>query len=141
MLNNPRSGFNMVGEYQIAGIPWVVSGTASTSAACIPFDYVTRAITVTNNAATGTFLRIGFTQNGVNGTNYYSLDGGKAVRLEVRVRDLWLRTTASTADYSVCAEVTSIERRNMLPLTGSVDTSTHSGRLAATGSIVVAGVG
>ncbi len=140
-LNNPRPGFNAAAEYMTAGIPHVVSGTVTSSPIVIEFPYVTRAITVTNNTAAGTVLEVGFTQNGVNLTNRFPLDGKQIVRFEVRVRDLWLRAEAASVSYGVLAELTPIERSNMLPLTGSINTSTYAGQLAATGSIVFPGVG
>ena len=141
MLNNPRPGYNAAAEYMTSGIPHAVSGSATTSPTLIEFPYITRAITVANNSAAGTVLRIGFTQNGVNLTNSFPLDGKQTIRFEVRVRDLWVRANAGTVDYGVLAELTPIERMNMLPLTGSVDTSTRAGQLAASGSIVWPGVG
>ncbi len=143
-LNNTTPGFNSAADYMVSGIPHVVSGSAtgSTAATLIEFDYVSRAITVANNAAAGTVLLVGFTQNGVNGSNCYPLDGGKAQRFEVRVRDLWLKGAGSTnVNFGVLAELTAIQRRYMLPLTGSIDTSTLAGQQAATGSIVWRGVG
>lgn len=141
MLNNPRPGFNAAPEYMISGIPHVLSGSATATPTNVEFPYVTRAITVTNNSAAGSVLRVGFTQNGVNLTNNYPLDGKQSVRLEVRVRDLWVRAEAGTVNYGVCAELTPIERMHMLPLTGSVDTSTYAGQLVASSSIVFPGVG
>ena len=140
-LNNPRPGFNAAAEYMTSGIPHVVSGSATTSPTVIEFPYVSRAITVANNAAAGTVLEVGFTLNGVNLTNRFPLDGKQVARFEVRVRDLWLRAESATVSYGVLAELTPIERKNMLPLTGSVDTSTYAGQLMATGSIVFPGVG
>lgn len=141
MLNNPRPGFNSAPEYMVSGIPHAVSGSATTTPTLIEFHNITRAITVANNSAAGTVLRIGFTQNGVNLSNNFPLDGKQTIRFEVRVRDLWVRTDTGTADYGVLAELTAIGRRDMLPLTGSVDTSTTSGQLAASGSLVFPGVG
>lgn len=141
MLNNPRPGFNSAPEYTVSGIPHAVSGSATTTPTVIEFPNVTRAITIANNSAAGTVLRVGFTQNGVNLANSFPLDGKQIVRFEVRVRDLWVRANSGTADYGVLAELTAIERRNMLPLTGSVNTSTYSGQLAASGSLVFPGVG
>lgn len=140
-LNNPRPGFNSAAEYMTSGIPHVLSGSATTSPTVVEFPYVTRAITVANNSAAGSVLEVGFTQNGVNLTNRFPLDGKQTVRFEVRVRDLWLRAEVGTVNYGVLAELTPIERMHMPPLTGSVDTSTYAGRLAATGSIVFPGVG
>lgn len=140
-LNNPRPGFNAAAEYMTSGVPHVVSGSATSTPTVIEFPHVSRAITVANNSAVGTVLRVGFTQNGVNMANSFPLDGKQVVRFEVRVRDLWLRSEAGSVNYGVLAELTPIERRNMLPLTGSVDTSTYAGQLAASGSIVWPGVG
>jgi len=140
-LNNARPGFNSAVEYAVSGVPHVVTGSATTSPSVIEFDYVTRAITVTNQATAGSYLLIGFTQNGVNGINCFPINGGASHRFEIRVRDLWLKGQAGAVGYGVLAELTPIERRNMLPLTGSVDTSTAAGRLMASGSIVWSGVG
>jgi hypothetical protein len=140
-LNNPRPGFNSAPEYMVSGIPHVLSGSATTTPTLVEFPYVTRAITIANNSAAGTVLEIGFTLNGVNLSNRFPLDGKANVRFEVRVRDLWLRAESSPVNYGVLAELTPIERMYMLPLTGSVNTSTTAGQLAATGSIVFPGVG
>ncbi len=141
MLNNPRPGFNAAAEYMTSGIPHVLSGSATTSPTYIEFPTVSRAITIANNSAAGSILRIGFTLNGVNLVNNFPLDGKQTVRLEVRVRDLYVRSETGTVSYGICAELTPIERKNMLPLTGSVDTSTYAGQLMASSSIVFPGVG
>ncbi len=141
-LNATRPGFNAAAEYTISGIPHVASGSATATPSVIEFPNVTRAIHVTNVGPVGTFVLVGFTQNGVNGSNCFPIDGGKSHRFEVRVRDLWLKASGgASAQYGVLAELTAIERKMMLPLTGSVDTSTVQGRLDATGSIVWPGVG
>jgi hypothetical protein len=136
-LNNPRPGVNYVPEYQASGLPWVLSGSVTTSPVMYELPYVSRAVTVTNNSSAGTFLLIGFTQNGVTlGTNSYPLDGGKSVRLELRVRDLWFKAQSGTATYGVAAELTTIPRQMMPYLTGSAASD-----LIATGSYVYNGVG
>jgi len=138
-LNNVRPGFNAAAEYMVSGIPHVLSGSATGSAAGtkIEFDYVSRAITVANNASAGTVLLVGFTNNGINGTNCFPLDGGKVQRFEVRVRDLWLKGQAGTnVNFGVLAELTTIERMYALPLTGSAVSQNE-----LTGSIIWRGVG
>ena len=141
-LNVPRPGFNSVPEYTISGLPHALSGSATSTPSVIEFPNVTRAITVTNNSPPGTYLLVGFTQNGVNLANSFPLNGGQMQRFELRVRDLWLKASGgASAQYGVLAELTAIERRNMLPLTGSIDTSTYQGQLQATGSILWPGVG
>jgi len=140
--NNVCPGFNAAAEYTVSGIPHVVSGSATSTPTVIEFPFVTRAITIANNSVVGTVLEVGFTLNGVNLANRFPLDGKQTQRFEVRVRDLWLRSESNvTASFGVLAELTAIERRQMLPLTGSVDMLTYAGQLAATGSIVWPGVG
>ncbi len=137
-LNNPRPGYSNAAEYTVSGVPWVLSGSApATSATVHEFDYVSRAVTVANNSAAGSYLLVGFTRNGVSGSsNCFPLDGGKSQRFEVRVRDLWLKGQNSTVNYAVLAELTTIERKNMLPLTGSA-----SSDAIASSSIIWRGVG
>ena len=68
---NTKVGLNHVGAYQVSGVPY-----ASGSINCtgydgkeITFPYVTRWVQVNNR---GTFnLRVGFSQNGVTGSNYF----------------------------------------------------------------------
>lgn len=135
-LKNPVPGYNFVGEYQLSGLPWVVSGSVSTTAVKHEFPYVTRAITITNNSAATNYLLVGFTENGVTlGTNSYPLDGGKSVRMEVRVRDLWIKGQAGTINYGVAAELTSINRMQMAHITGSAS------NFVASSSIVYDGIG
>lgn len=124
MLNNPRSGIGSVPEYQASGVPWAVSGSVSTSPVVHSFPMVSRAVTVTNNSAAGSILLIGFTQNGtVVGSSSFPLDGGKQIRMEVRVKDLYLKGAAGAISYGVLAELTSIERQQMPYLTSSLSPS------------------
>lgn len=137
-MNNPRSGVGSVPEYQMSGVPWVASGSVSTTPVVHEFPFVSRAITIANNSAAGSFLLIGFTANStVAGSNNFPLDGGKQIRMEVRVRDLWLKGQNGTVNYGVLGELTSIERRQMPYITGSLSPS----NLVASASWVYTGVG
>lgn len=136
-MNNARPGIGSVPEYQVSGVPWALSGSVSTAQE-FDFPMVSRAITVANNSAAGTFLLVGFTQNGVNGSNCFPLDGGKTQRFEVRCRDLWLRGQGgATVNFGVLAELTAIERKQMPYLTGSLSPSDQ----VASSSWVYPGVG
>ena len=135
-MNNPKPGFNFTPEYQSSGLPWALSGSVSTTAVCYETSLVTRAVTVANNSPSGNFLLFGFTRNGTQlGTNSFALDGGKSQRFEVRVRDLWFRGQNSTVNFTVLAELTTIERSKMPPLTGSASS------FEASSSFVYDGVG
>lgn len=124
MLNNPRSGIGSVPEYQASGVPWAVSGSVSTTPIVHEFPMVSRAVTVTNNSSAGSVLLIGFTANGtVVGSSSFPLDGGKQIRMEVRVRDLWLKGASGAVSYGVLGELTSIQRQQMPYLTSSASPS------------------
>lgn len=137
-LNNTRPGIHFVPEYQSSGLPAVFSGSVSTSPKVIEFDMVTRAIVVSNNSAASNFLLVGYSNNGVQlGTNSFPLNGGESIRMEVRVKDLWLKAQAGSINYGVMAELTTIERSKMPYLTGSLSASDP----ARSGSYVYNGVG
>lgn len=128
-LNNPKSGFNSASEFQMSGLPWVVSGSASSSAVCHQFDKITKSITIKNHEPAGTILRVGFTQNGIDGVGgkyYFGVDGGDVFQVNVRVKEVFLkRDGASDVDYSLFAELTTIDSSMMPVLTGSINGTTY----------------
>ncbi len=137
-MNNPRSGIGSVPEYQMSGVPWVLSGSVGTTPVEYDLPMVSRAVTVANNSAAGSFLLIGFTQNGVLiGSNSFPLDGGKSIRMEVRARDLWFKGQNGVVNFGVIAELTSIERKQMPYLTSSLSPTDQ----VASSSWVYPGVG
>ena len=69
------------------------------------FPLVTRWIIVHNNGSTE--ARIGFSANGVEGTNYFTIDAGAtSPRLEVKVTEVWL---SGSNNMAVVAGLTGIE--------------------------------
>ena len=99
LSNVYTAGLNNVGSYQVSGIPFA-SGTIDCSTATkIEFPYVTRWVSVVNNAATP--CNVGFSQAGVTsvggtGTNFFVLGKQSAAdipstteRLELKVSELW----------------------------------------------------
>jgi len=119
-FNYPASGLNNAAEYIASGLPWVTSSQATTSPFSYNFPFVTNMITVANS---GTLpLRIGFTQNGVNGvggSNYFVVPAAATVDLDVRVRTLYVRSDSGTISYSIFAGLTQIPSRGFPLLTGS----------------------
>jgi hypothetical protein len=129
-LDNPKSGFNSTAEFQSSGLPWVLSGTVSSTVVKYEFPKVTKDITIINNNTTaGQRLRVGFTQNGINGVGgayYILINGGSSVTLNVRVKELYLlRDTANDVSTSVCANLTTINSIMMPSLTGSIGGTTY----------------
>ena len=128
-LNNPKVGLNTAAEFTMSGVPWVLSETVSNTVVKHQFSKVTKDITIINNNTTASQkLRVGFTENGVNGIggSYYILvNGGSSVTLNVRVKELYLlRDTGTDVSASICANLTSIGSDMMPTLTGSIGGST-----------------
>ena len=137
-LGYPGSGPNNVGDYMISGIPWVTSSTLAVSETRrIQFPGVTRFITF---AAINGDLRVGFTQNGVNGAegnaHYFVVaDGGtflpsEHLTLDLRVKELFLTGadgSAAAPTFQIIAGLTTIPDRNFPTLTGSVTGSLFDG--------------
>ena len=117
------AGLHNVGSFQVSGMPFAKGSVNCSTATKIEFPYVTRWVIVTNNANTNP--RVGFSENGVNGTNYFEL--GKAgdtdlttvsPRLELKLTEIWI---SGSNDISVVAGLTSIPVDRINNLSGSGD--------------------
>lgn len=130
MFNNSRSGPNNAAEYLASGLPWVTSSTnLTTSPWKIDFPYVTNHLSfcVTGSGA----VRVGFTQNGVNGTNFALIPGGTGwVQFDVRCKEIYIRADASVQNVSLMAGLTMIENRGFPILTGSATYNSASNTYA-----------
>jgi hypothetical protein len=114
----PSSGQNNVAEYQASGLPYVThSQVAAGTVNQISFPFVANVFNIKNNSSG--ILRVGFTRNGVLGTNYFSLPVSGAFEAKIRITDLFVTAEAGTLDYEVVAGLTSIVPTNFFILTGS----------------------
>ena len=97
-------GLGNVGSYQVSGMPFVTGGINATSATRVSFPYVTRWIQVAN-VGDG-MLKIGFSQNGVQGSKYFTIPNltaaGSGTALppfsnvyEVKATEIWLSGSTS----------------------------------------------
>jgi hypothetical protein len=93
------SGLGNVPSYQVSGIPFVTGGVSATTIKSVSFPYVTRWIYVVNNGSGD--LRIGFSQNGVQGSRYITVQAAAAgkdttsIRMEVKATQLWFSGSTS----------------------------------------------
>lgn len=117
-FNSTRSGPANTAEYMASGLPWVTSSTVSTSPWRIDFPLVTRNILV--NCPSGS-VRLGFTENGVNGVNgaNYIVIGSEYVDLNTRCKQIFVRSDSGTASVNIFAGLTMIDQRSFPILTGS----------------------
>jgi hypothetical protein len=120
------NGPNFVPAYQISGTPFVTSSTGvTTTPVKIGFPQATRFFQVTNTG--DTHLRVGFSENGVNGNpstqnHYFILSGGVSTeRLELRCKDLFIRAdTVANASFSLIAGLSGVAREQFPVLTGTL---------------------
>lgn len=112
----PQSGPNNVAEYMASGLPWTTASSFNTSAFRLDFPYVTNFISIL--PTTGA-LRLGFTQNGVNGTNYVLVPQNTFFTIGVRCNTIFVRGDFTSCSASVVVGLTTIPQRNFPTLTGS----------------------
>lgn len=118
----PRSGINNVAEYQASGLPWITGSISITSTPLrIDFPYVTNALHFHVHDHGGTSaMRFGFTENGVNGTNYGLIHGDDGwVTFNFRCKTIYVRADAGTVQCSIAAGLTTIDQKIFPILTGS----------------------
>lgn len=120
MAFNYKTGPNNASEYMASGLPYVthsqaIAGTVSH----IQFPFVTNELNVKNNYEG--ILRVGFTENGVLGTNYFSLPVSGTFGGKLRVTDLYVTAEAGTLDFEVMAGLTGIPRKDFYLLTGALN--------------------
>ena len=111
-----NAGLGSVGSYQTSGIPWASSSIPAPAFGSTPtevsFPQVTKFIVVKN--LTSNLLRVGFSENGVNGTNYFVLNNLESFAADIRITKLYLLSDgASTTSASVVAGLTGIAAGNL----------------------------
>jgi len=119
-FNNPYYvGLANVGSYQVSGMPYATSSIAAPSNAGTPtkvdFPWVTQRIIV-SNTNTASPLRVGFSSNGVKGTNYFVIPQATSTtdfptaEFRVKVNSIFiLSNTTTPTSASVFAELTNID--------------------------------
>jgi hypothetical protein len=122
MLDNPQGGLGYAAEFQSSALPWcTASVTASVTASHFSFPKITRFIGLINHGTVGTYIRLGFTQNGVNSNNSIRVNGGSETQvLEFRVTDVYVRAEGGTPTFTLYAGLANIASRMMPVLTGTL---------------------
>lgn len=136
----PEPGYNHMPAYQVSGLPYVTSSTATdTPPFKVSFPYITKFITI---RADGGSLDIGFTLNGVNNSNHYVLPNNGVLTMEVRVKEMYIKGTST---FHLVAGLTGIPTASIPNLTGSYAWNPsdpyHTGSNAFANVIVYDGVG
>ena len=99
--------------YQVSGRPFAQAGTDAQNAVKVDFPYVTRWVQVINTS--GQDVRVGFSEIGVSGSNYFTLQSSGSVRgnhsterLELKIAELWLYSPAKATSVDVVAGLTTV---------------------------------
>lgn len=132
---NYKPGLGNAASFDVSGAPWVtgsVNCRAQYGEQRIVFPRVTRWIEIQNGASDENAdpMRVGFSQKGVLGTNFYEVSNQSAGtgRWELKVSELWI----SGSDYvCIIAGLTSIETTSINNAAVSPSGSNWSGSLAA----------
>lgn len=109
----PKAGLNNVGSYQVSAIPFLTSSLAVPGSAGTPivvqFPSVTKFVVVKN---TGTEeLKFGFSEAGVQGTNYFTVETGSYFEADWKVSKIYLLSNTTTAtSASIAAGLTGIDQ-------------------------------
>lgn len=110
----PKAGLNAVGNYQVSSIPFLTSTVAPAFGGApvqIQFPSVTKFVTVKNIDPVNRHLRIGYSANGVNGTNYIVLTQFESYTADFKVSSIFLISEeAFPISASVVAGLTGIDR-------------------------------
>lgn len=116
-LGNTSSGFHDAGAYMVSAMPWVTGSVATTTTPQrISFPKVTRFVCVFSQAGDA---RVGFSVNGVNGTNFFRVPSGSAVQLDIRVNEIYVRSATGTGEVDIFGGLTLISANSTGFLTGS----------------------
>jgi hypothetical protein len=130
---NYKPGLGNAASYEVSGIPYITGGLDPSAAeVSLSFPLVTRWVVVSNtDPAAANTVKIGFSSNGVGGSNYYLLSGSQTTpRLEVKVTELYLN--GASTNVSVIAGLTGIESVNINNQNVSPSGSNWSGSINAT---------
>lgn len=123
----PGPGPNHVPAYQISGLPYITGSIISSGdTAVIHFPYATKFVKVFNSGSNPVF--VGVTQNGVEGTNKFTVPSSSSSGLlEIRVKDLWLHAGAGNVEAEIIAGLTTIKASDYFEVTGALPPATPTG--------------
>ena len=118
-----KSGLGSVGAYQASSRPFLSSSIAvvasGTPVVKVSFPTVTKFLTIKNTgplASDAATLRVGFSELGIAGTNYFILENDESYSADWRVSAVYLRVDsgATNATASVIAGETGIDSNDLL---------------------------
>jgi len=117
-FNNSRSGINNATEYVVSGLPWVSSSVVGVAPFRVQLPMVSSRLSFQVSA--GSALRVGFTANGVNGSNFVLVTNATGWSdFNFRCKEFFIRSDSATSTCSMAICLTTIDQKSMPVLTGS----------------------
>lgn len=124
-LGHTGEGFHTAPAYLVSAMPWVTGTLATTTTPQrLDFPKVTKYVKVNN--VSGSDVRVGFSNNGIQGTNFFRVPAGQVLEFDVRVKELYLMSDTGTSEVDVFAGLTLVDKRSTGFLTGSTGFSAQS---------------
>lgn len=119
-VGNPNSGGGFVAEYQVAPAPWVTQSSIPAGGADVVvgynFDPIARHVRFLNHDSGS--MKLGFSRNGINGSNYLLVPTSASVDLSCRFTSLFIKGTTGQ-NYSLFVGQTGIPQKNHAVVTAS----------------------
>jgi hypothetical protein len=107
-----KMGLNHVGAYAVSGIPFATSSLSAPTGSGAPlkvdFPFVTRFVVIKNTNSTSANLRVGFSANGIKGTNYILLNKDESFSADLKLTSIFLIGDTTAVNASVVAGMTGI---------------------------------
>lgn len=129
----PKAGANDVPAYTLPGIPWVtgslwVSGSSAVELTlpCASNEVIVRHLSgATNASIPAPKITVGFTRLGMSTVNhnYLTIDGGTEIKMNVRVKTLFISATNGTPSWEVLACLSMVSNDSFPVITGSISGS------------------
>jgi hypothetical protein len=99
-----QAGLHNVGSYQVSAVPFVTGAltapiSSSTDALAVSFPTVTKYFEVYNSGSTE--IRIGYSNAGVKGSNYYPLKAGSQIRFDIKCDKVYIISANGSANSGV----------------------------------------
>lgn len=108
-----KAGLNNVGSYQVSAIPFVsrvIAPISTNTPLKIDFPSITKYIIIKNIDPIAHSVRVGFSENGIKGTNYFVLTQYESIMLDMKLSNLFLiGDTPNQVNVSIIAGLTGID--------------------------------
>tara|TARA_Y100001973_G_C5208852_1_gene343763 strand:+ start:5327 stop:5671 length:345 start_codon:yes stop_codon:yes gene_type:complete len=104
-----HQGLNHVGSYQVSGIPFVYTATASTTPVTVQFPTVSKVVYIENLGGSHD-LKVTFPSSP---SSTITIPAGDKIEMTIKAGAVKVETASSTTNYQIYASLTSISRQRI----------------------------